>query len=126
VTFAYRWRVAHADNRLERECAEESEAKMLLVQDVFQVKWGRGDEMVATLKELQSTLGEVGFGEQHRIMTDGSGRMFTVIEEYVVGSFSEWEQDFEKLMGVPELQDFMAKTADLVDSAERRFYNVVE
>jgi len=99
---------------------------MLLVQDVFQVKWGRGDELVATLKELQNVLSEVGFGDQHRIMTDASGRMFTVIEEYVVGSFSEWEQDFEKLMGLPGLQEFMSKTADIVESGERRFYNIVE
>ena len=99
---------------------------MLLVQDVFQVKWGRGDEMVATLKDLQSVLGEAGFGDQHRVMTDASGPMFTVIEEYVIGSFSEWEQDFAKLMGLPGLQEVMTKTADIVESAERWFYNVVE
>jgi len=99
---------------------------MLLVQDVFQVKWGRGDELVATLKELEQVLVDAGFGQQHRVLTDASGPFFTVISEYQVGSFSEWEQDFEKLMGLPGLDEFMRKTAEIVVSGERRFWNVVE
>lgn len=99
---------------------------MLLVQEVFQVKWGRGDELVAVLKEMQTALDEVGFGEQDRILTDASGPFFTVISEYVVPSFSAWEAEFEKLLGLPALDEFMSKTAELVESGERRFYNVVE
>ena len=99
---------------------------MLLVQDVFQVKRGRGDEMVAALREMQSLLDEVGFGQNGRVLTDASGPFFTVISEYQVPSFSAWEQDFEKLMGEPRLGEFMSRTAELVESGERRFWNVVE
>jgi hypothetical protein len=84
---------------------------MLVVRQVFQAKYGRGDELVALFQELNGRMREVGsVGElapQFRILTDVSGPFFTVVTEVEVG---EW---FERMM-------------PLVESGSREFYTIVE
>ncbi len=100
---------------------------MLLARQVFQAKYGRGDELVALLKELQQ---RVPSNRSPRLLTDASGRFFTVVWEYEVESFSEWEQTFresmEQLMAQPEMRDWFSRTMEVVESGSREFYNIVE
>lgn len=104
---------------------------MLIARQVFHAKYGRGDELVALFKELNSTVRDAG-GEapRFRILTDASGPFFTVVTEIEVESFAAWEQTFGRMMGevmsLPAMQGWFSRMTEVVDSGRRDFYTVVE
>lgn len=96
---------------------------MILVRQVFQAKYGRGDELVVLLKELRGILPR---GRDLRILTDASGRFFTVVTENEVDSLADWEQSFKESMGKREMGDWFARMVPLVESGSREFYTIVD
>lgn len=57
---------------------------MIQVRDVFQAKYGRGDALVEIFKEAAEKWPS-GYARQ-RILTDMSGRFFTVVTETEVAN----------------------------------------
>lgn len=94
---------------------------MILVRDVFQAKYGKGDELVALFKEIG---GEWGPGFYGRVLTDLSGTFFTVVAEMEVESLAEWERRRAELFALPEFGEWFARMAPLVESGGREFYNI--
>lgn len=102
---------------------------MLLVRDVFQAKYGKGDDLVALFQEITGHWAR----EQHnvklhgsRILTDASGPFFTVVTELVVEDFSAWEQFMVEEFAMPEFSDWFARMTEITQSGRREFYRVVE
>lgn len=99
---------------------------MLLVRQVFQAKYGRGDELVALFKEGRESMPE-GFRQgSSRLLTDASGPFFTVVTEYEIESFAAWEQQFAAMMAQPDMENWFARMVAVVESGSREFYNIVE
>src|SRR5262245_5848587 len=99
---------------------------MLLVRDVFQAKYGRGDELVALFKAARE---QMSAGEQTgsmRLMTDASGPFFTIVIEFEVESFAVWKRQFAEMMAQPDTGGFTARMNAVVDSGRREFYTIVE
>jgi hypothetical protein len=100
---------------------------MLLTRQVFQAKYGRGDELVALFRELNARMRDAGeLMPQFRILTDASGPFFTVVTETEVESFAAWEQGFRESMDRPWMGDWFSRMVPLVESGSREFYNIVE
>lgn len=100
---------------------------MIVVRQVFQAKYGRGDELVALFKELNSFLAEGGPDRPNfRILTDASGPFFTVVTENEVESLGAWESSFGEAMADPRMSEWFGRMMPLVDTGSREFYNVVE
>ena len=97
---------------------------MMLVRQVFQAKYGRGDELVALFREFHATA-DVPNRASARILTDASGQFFTVVTEYEVESFAAWEESFRKLMSAPEMGPWFARMMEVTESGRREFYNLV-
>lgn len=93
---------------------------MILVRDVFQAKYGRGDELVALFKELKELMPQYNI----RILTDMSGTFFTVVTEEEVESLSEWERITAEIFDTPGFGDWFARMMPLVESGQRNFYNI--
>lgn len=99
---------------------------MLVVRQVFQAKYGRGDELVALLKEFNTRMREAGGGvPQFRILTDASGPFFTVVTEAEVESFAAWEGSFRS-MDHPWMGEWFGRMMPLVESGSREFYTAVD
>ncbi len=98
---------------------------MIVVRDVFQAKYGRGDELVALFKELVPAAQAAGMGEIS-IMADLSGRFFTVVTEEQVESLAAYEQSRDKLFASPQFEGWFARMMELVESGSREFYTIVE
>ena len=101
---------------------------MLVVRDVFQAKYGQGDELVALFKEAaeywrqsDQLLTLRGF----RILTDASGPFFTVVTEIEIESFAVWPQFMAAEFALPQFADWFARMTPLVESGRREFYNLV-
>ena len=100
---------------------------MLVARQVFRAKYGRGDELVALFKELNTRLQEAGgTGPRFRILTDVSGPFFTVVTEVEVESLAAWEGRFHESMDRPWMGEWFGRMMPLVESGRREFYNVVE
>jgi hypothetical protein len=94
---------------------------MILVRDVFQAKYGKGDELVALFKEGLTTWGS---SISLRILTDASGTFFTVVTEEEVESFSDWEENLSNIFAHPDFGVWFSKMEPLVVSGSREFYNI--
>lgn len=98
---------------------------MIVVRDVFQAKYGRGDELVALFKELIPAAQAAGMGEMS-IMADLSGRFFTVVTEQQVESLAAYDQARDELIGAPEFGGWFGRMTEIVESGSREFYTLVE
>jgi hypothetical protein len=94
---------------------------MMLVRDVFQAKYGKGNELVALFKEGYRTWGEK---INTRILSDASGSFFTVITEMEIEKFSAWEKSLSDILSHPDFGDWFARMEPLVVSGSREFYNI--
>jgi hypothetical protein len=100
---------------------------MLLARQVFQAKYGRGDELVALFREFNTRMQEEGANlPRFRILTDASGPFFTVVTEIEVVSFADWEGRFRETMNQPWMAEWFERMTPLVESGRRDFYNIVE
>ena len=94
---------------------------MKIVRDVFQAKYGKGDELVALFKEVQKMGPELS---TYRILTDASGPFFTVVTEYEVESLAAWEEQIATTFSNPDFGSFFSRMIPLVETGRREFYNV--
>lgn len=100
---------------------------MLLARQVFQAKYGRGDELVALFQDFNSRMREEdGTTPQFRIMTDVSGPFFTVVTDAEVESLAAWEGTFQEAMSRPWMEEWFSRMMPLVESGSREFFNIVE
>ena len=100
---------------------------MLVARQVFQAKYGRGDELVALFREFNTRMREDGEANpRFRILTDASGRFFTVVTEVEVENLAAWEGRFRTSMARPWIGDWFARMTPLVESGSREFYTLVE
>ena len=93
---------------------------MILVRDVFQAKYGRGDALIALLKDIP-----VDFPYTMRIFTDASGPFFTVVTEYEVESLAAWERQSPEVFSQPDFGLWFERMIPLVESGRREFYHIV-
>ena len=101
---------------------------MLVARQVFQAKYGRGDELVALFRELNARMRDEG-GEaalRFRILTDVSGPFFTVVTETEVENLAAWEGGFREAMARPWMEEWFGRMMPLIESGSREFYAVVE
>jgi hypothetical protein len=100
---------------------------MIVARQVFQAKYGRGDELVALFKEFNQRMQEGGAGRMRfRILTDASGPFFTVVTEAEVENFAAWESTFSEGMNQPWMGEWFGRMMPLVESGSREFYTLVE
>ncbi|PZS04028.1 MAG: hypothetical protein DLM69_02330 [Candidatus Chloroheliales bacterium] len=98
---------------------------MLIIRDVFQVKWGHVDEAVALMKEIRdkwNSEGKKGFAV--RILTDASGPFFTMVTESEAQNLADWERLNAAAFADPDFAAWFARTAELVESGRREFYHL--
>ena len=96
---------------------------MIVVRDVFQARYGKGDELVALMKEMMQA-SPPGSGPAMRILTDRSGPFFTVVTETQVESMGEWERMMAESFGDARFEGLFARMVPLVESGRREFYHV--
>ncbi|MDQ4076161.1 MAG: hypothetical protein M3220_07925 [Chloroflexota bacterium] len=95
---------------------------MILVQSVFQAKYGKGNELVELFQEGRATWGS---GRDMRILTDASGPFFTVVTQAEVESLGEWEQQTQEIFNHPAFGEWFNRMTSLVESGRREFYHIV-
>ena len=96
---------------------------MLLVRNVFQAKYGMGDELVTLIREGEHMW--EGVVQHPRILTDASGKFFTVVLEFMVADFAAYQAGEREEFSHPDFGAWFSRMVPLVESGYREFLHVV-
>ena len=101
---------------------------MIVIRNVFQLKFGKAREATALMKEGLAIQKRVVTGVEFstRLLTDLTGPFYTLILELTVANMSSFESYAPKLFGDKEWQAYYQKLAPLVESGHREIFTIVE
>jgi hypothetical protein len=101
---------------------------MIVIRNVFRLKFGKAREAVALMKEGMAIQKRVGAGVDYstRLLTDVTGPFYTVVWEITVPNLGAFEAAAPQLMGDKDWQANYQKLGALVDSGYREIFSVVE
>jgi hypothetical protein len=102
------------------------EALMIVVRNVFRLKFGKAKEAVALLKEGIAIQKRLGLETNPRVLTDLVGPFYTLVLEMTVANMSALETNMPKVMGDKDWQANYQKFSALVDSGYREIFTIVE
>ena len=96
---------------------------MILIRDVFQARYGKGNELVQLFKEAQKEWTD-GSPYGNLLLTDLSGPFFTVVTETRAESLAEWQQRSAAIFARPDFGEWFGRMQGLVESGRREFYTI--
>jgi hypothetical protein len=99
---------------------------MILVRDVFRLKFGKAREALAVWKELADQAMRSGMTSKPRTLTDLVGPYYTLVMETTAKDLSSWEAEGRKAMSDPAFHTVYQKFTPLVDSGYREIFTIVE
>jgi len=100
---------------------------MIVVRDVFRLKFGKTREALAAWKEMGDHMARSGMDPKSvRLLTDLVGPYYTLVMEMTVPSLADWEAQGRKAMSDPGWRKQYEKMIPLVESGYREIFNVVQ
>ncbi len=99
---------------------------MILVREVFQLKFGKAKEAKAAWKEGAAILKKNNFPPS-RALTDLVGTYYTFILENTHEDLAAFEESFKNELGMKEFGEwYQSKFAPLVESGKREIFTILE
>jgi hypothetical protein len=103
---------------------------MVVIRNVFPLKFGKAREAVALFKEgitIQKRVGAgAGLDFPTRLLTDVTGPFYTVVLELTAPNLAAFEGAAPQLMGDKDWQATYQKIGSLVESGSREIFTLVE
>jgi hypothetical protein len=97
---------------------------MIVVRDIFQIKFGKMREVIAMWREGQEILKRTGH-QPTRVLTDLTGPYYTFVLESTFNNLAEFESGHQTTGATDEWRKFYDRFTLLVDSGRREIFNVV-
>ena len=99
---------------------------MIVVRNVFKLKFGKAKDAVTAWKEIMALSKKLGFpAKSSRLLTDLVGDFYTVVFEHTFDSLSQLEGGANTMMSSPEWQAAYAKVIAVTESGYREVFNIV-
>jgi hypothetical protein len=99
---------------------------MIVVRNVFHLKFGKAREAVAVMKEGLAIQKRLAPDASARLLTDLTGRHYTLVLELTVPSLAILEATTPRVFGDQEFQANYHKMAPLVESGHREIFTIVD
>jgi len=99
---------------------------MIVVRNVFQLKFGKAREAVAAMKESMAIQKRLGVDVNPRLLTDLTGPFYTLVLELTHPSLADMEPMMSKVMADKDFHASYEKFSALVESGHREIFRVVE
>ena len=103
---------------------------MMVIRNVFRLKFGKAREAVGLFKEgiaIQKRVGAgAGIDFPTRLLTDVTGPFYTVVLELTVPNLAAFEGAAPQLLGDKDWQANYQKIGSLVESGSREIFTLVE
>ncbi|MGA2477118.1 MAG: hypothetical protein ABSG63_00020 [Spirochaetia bacterium] len=97
---------------------------MIVVRDIFQVKFGRMKEAKDVWKEMAKLFPAERRG-RYRLLTDLTGQYYTLVMENTHKDMADWESSMSQ-MSDPAMGALYQKFTPLVDSGRREIFTIME
>ena len=106
----------------------QREMPMIVIRNVFQLKFGKAREAVALMKEGLAIQKRVLAGTDFsaRVLTDVTGPFYTLVLELTVPNLATFETSAPRLFGDKDWQANYQQMAPLVESGHREVFTVVD
>ncbi|HET7451810.1 MAG TPA: NIPSNAP family protein [Thermoanaerobaculia bacterium] len=98
---------------------------MVVVRNVFRLKFGKAREAQEAVKNILAVSRRIGLAEPGRVMTDVTGPFYTLVHELTFPELADLER-MQQNMSDPAWKDAYAKFVPLVESGYREIFRVVE
>jgi hypothetical protein len=99
---------------------------MIVVRNVFRLKFGKAREALAIMKEGLVIQKRSGFEAPTRLLTDVTGPFYTLVLEFTMPNLSALETLSPRIMGDKEWQANYQKLTPLVESGYREVLSIVD
>lgn len=99
---------------------------MIVIRNVFQLKFGKAKEAVSLLREGVEAQKRAGVTFPQRILTDVTGPFYTVVLELTAPDLATYEKEAPRVMGGKDFQAIYQKLVPMVESGRREIFRVVE
>ena len=99
---------------------------MIVVRNVFSLKFGKAREAVAVMKEAIAIQKKLGSDLSTRLLTDATGQFYTLVLELTAPSLAALEATQPRIMGDKDWQANYQKLVPLVESGQREIFTIVE
>jgi hypothetical protein len=101
---------------------------MIVIRNVFQLKYGKAREAVALVKEALAIQKRAITGVEFstRVLTDVTGPFYTLVLELTVPNLASYEANAPRLFADKDWQANYQKMTPLVESGYREIFTIVE
>jgi len=104
----------------------ERELCMIVIRNVFQLKYGKAREALAVMKEGLAIQKRLGTEASARLLTDVTGPHYTLVLELTVPNIAAFEATAPRVFGDKDFQANYQKMVPLVESGHREIYTIVD
>jgi hypothetical protein len=101
------------------------EKPMILVRDIFQLKFGKMKEAKEIWKEILKLSSNAPSGST-RMLTDLTGAYYTLVFEHTFKDLGDYEATAQAQMSTPGMGPLYQKFVPLVDSGRREIFSIVD
>lgn len=98
---------------------------MIVVRDVFRLRFGEAKEAIAALREGREVARESGYAVE-RITADLTGEFYTLVMESSFESLAAYEHALRAVSESEAWQESYRRLVPLVESGRREIFRVVE
>jgi len=98
---------------------------MILVRDVFQLKFGKAKAAKALWKKGNVINRKLGYGPS-RAMVDLVGTYYTFVLETTFKDLADYDRTLKKVMGVKAWGNWYKQFMPLIESGCREIYTILE
>jgi hypothetical protein len=102
-----------------------AEAAMIVVRDIFQVKFGKMKEAKDIWKEMVKVM-PAQSGNRPRLLTDLTGQYYTLVLENTYKDLADYEAFSRQEMSAAGVGALYQKFVPLVDNGRREIFTIVE
>ena len=102
---------------------------MIVVRNVFQLKFGKAREALASMKEglaIQKRVIGDKANFSARLLTDVTGPFYTLVLEITLPNLATLEAEMPRIFADKDFQANYQKTSALVESGYREVFTIVE
>ena len=98
---------------------------MIQVRDVLRARFGKIDQAVDLFRNFPAQPGSgAGTFEHFSVLTDISGQMYTLVNEWVVENLGDWDVVQRELFGAPEFDSWFKQFQLFIEGGRREYFRV--
>lgn len=98
---------------------------MIVVRDVFRLKFGQAREVKAAMLESQKLMTDEQL-KNSRVLFDLVGPAYTMVLENTYTNLAHYEKELAALLGKPEWKEWYQKLIPRIEQSYREIFTVME